>query len=488
MLLSQQEFGWGRSTRTPEIPADSENLSLHGLIEALFRHKGVFTRVFTTVIGLTILVTTVMPRAFESRMKILVENARKNVSITPEKTERVITNDAVTEEEINSEVELIDSNDLMEAVSQKLDGAPSDPARLEAAVASLQKRLKINPVRKSNVIEVEYLDRSPQRATRVLQLLSAEYLNKHLQLQRPIGAFEFFRDEADRYRQQLEQAEQELADFEKSKNFVGLAEEKDALMKQINQADDDIRTSNAVVQEINQRLKTNASLAHNIAPRIATQTRVMPNQMAAQTLTTLLVDLKNRRTSMLTKFRPEDRLIKDLDEQIAFTSQSLENVSKGSATETTSDVNTVWQELNAERAKDEIARNGQSARRAALQREMQASQVELADLQTLTVQYDALSRRVQELDTNYKTFAQKRDEAQIADAMDRQKLLNVAIAEPPTLSTLSAAPACSPVASDVSAEVIGLVEAVETALNVLLQPAVNPKHADRNRIKTILLW
>jgi len=65
---------------------------------------------------------------------------------------------------------------------------------------------------------------------------------------------------------------------------------------------------------------------------------------------------------------------------------------------------------------------------------MRASQDELAGLQMLTVQYDELTRRVQESESNYKAFAEKRDEAQIADAMDRQKLLNVAIAEPPTSS------------------------------------------------------
>ena len=47
---------------------------------------------------------------------------------------------------------------------------------------------------------------------------------------------------------------------------------------------------------------------------------------------------------------------------------------------------------------------------------------------------------MQECDSNYKAFSEKRDEAQIADAMDRQKLLNVAIAEPPTSSGISVRP------------------------------------------------
>jgi uncharacterized protein involved in exopolysaccharide biosynthesis len=396
--------------------------------------------VFSGVIAATILVTLLTPKAYESRMKILVQNGRRNVSISPEKAERAITNDPVTEEEINSEVEIIDSNDLLQAVSRQLESRPMATDQHENAVRNLEKNLKINPIRKSNVIEVEYWDRSPERAAHVLQLISAEYLDKHLRLQRPAGGYDFFRDEANRYQQQLEEAEAQLAEFEKSKNIVGLEEKKAALMKQINQADDDIRAADATVEEIDQRLKTNKSLTGKISPRMPTQTRVMPNQYAAQTLSTILVDLKNRRTAMLTKFRPEDRLIKELDQQIAQTTEALGTMTQSSATEATSDVNTVWQELNSVHAKDEIIRNGQTARHSALAAQMQASQAELADLQTLTVQYNELSRRVQECDSNYKAFSEKRDEAQIADAMDRQKLLNVAIAEPPTSSGISVRP------------------------------------------------
>jgi capsular polysaccharide biosynthesis protein len=80
------------------------------------------------------------------------------------------------------------------------------------------------------------------------------------------------------------------------------------------------------------------------------------------------------------------------------------------------------------------------ARRSALSQQLDESQKSLAQLQAATVQYDAIARKVQELEANYKTYAQKRDESQMADAMDQQKLLNVSIAEPPTLSLIPVRP------------------------------------------------
>jgi hypothetical protein len=59
---------------------------------------------------------------------------------------------------------------------------------------------------------------------------------------------------------------------------------------------------------------------------------------------------------------------------------------------------------------------------------------ELAALQGLTVQFNNLDARANQLKESYQLYAQKRDQAQIEDAMDEQKLMNIAVAQHPTLS------------------------------------------------------
>ena len=428
--------------RVPSAGVAEKQFSLLDMVEAWYRHKRVFFRVVLAVLALTVLVTIITPQSYESQMKILVQNARPIDPISPDRTERIINSGEVTEEQTNSEVELISSRDLLESVVKKVNPPRSvnSPMKLEKAVDTLQKTLRVSPIRKSNVIEVQYTARTPERARDMLNAISADYLDKHLHMQRPSGAYEFFKNEAERYRHDLEQAEAELSNFQGSMKVVSLEDQKTALQKQIDAAEQEVRISDANVHDIDQRMKTNSELLHTITPRISTQTRVLPNQQAAQTMNTLLVELRNRRTSMLTKFKPDDRLVKELDQQIAQTEEALKNANESNATEKTSDVNTVWQELRAQLARDQISRNGDMARRTALSQQLEDSQKSLAQLQAATVQYDAIARRVQELEANYKTYAQKRDESQIADAMDQQKLLNVSIAEPPTLSLIPVRP------------------------------------------------
>jgi hypothetical protein len=56
------------------------------------------------------------------------------------------------------------------------------------------------------------------------------------------------------------------------------------------------------------------------------------------------------------------------------------------------------------------------------------------------VQFNNLRARADELKGNYELYVQKRDQAQIEDAMDEQQLMNVGVAQQPTLSYVAERP------------------------------------------------
>ncbi len=78
-----------------------------------FRHKKVMTLCFIGVVlgvGLSMLV---LPSKYRSETKLLVKRERVDPIITPEQNAPVTFHDTVSEEEINSEVELITSQDVL---------------------------------------------------------------------------------------------------------------------------------------------------------------------------------------------------------------------------------------------------------------------------------------------------------------------------------------------------------------------------------------
>ena len=59
----------------------------------------------------------------------------------------------------------------------------------------------------------------------------------------------------------------------------------------------------------------------------------------------MIAELQNKRTELLTKFNADDRLVKEVDEQIANTQAALTNATVIVATEEATDINPTWQKL-----------------------------------------------------------------------------------------------------------------------------------------------
>src|SRR6266481_1875654 len=294
------------------------SISLRDGASALFRRKGLVLFIFLAVIVGTAAVTLVLPNKYESRTKILVKNQRLDVAITPEATSAPAAVDGdVSESEINSEIELLTSRDLLTQVAKETGlGQPgstmfwkrsmSEPERIEKAANDLAKDLVIAPVKKANVISISYSANSPELASAVLKKLGDLYLEKHLKLHHPTGASDFFKEKADEYESQLKQAENRLADFQQSNNLVVLSQQKDLTLQKTADAKSKLLESEAAYNEATNRIKRVEQQLASTSRRVTTQSRTLPNQYSAERLNTMMVELQNRRTQLLTKFRPDD--------------------------------------------------------------------------------------------------------------------------------------------------------------------------------------
>ena len=61
------------------------------------------------------------------------------------------------------------------------------------------------------------------------------------------------------------------------------------------------------MKDITERITKLEQQLGALPARIATQSRALPNQYSIERLSTMLVELRNKRTQLLTKLRPDDR-------------------------------------------------------------------------------------------------------------------------------------------------------------------------------------
>lgn len=431
-----------------------QSISIRDGAGALFRRKGLILLTFITVLVGTGIVTFFLPDKYESRMKILVKNQRVDVAITPEATTAspgALATGDVSETEINSEIELLTSKDLLTEVVKQCNlalpnagwlsrtSAP-EAVRLERAVNRLAKDLSITPVRKANIISISYSADSPQVAAAVLKKLGDLYLEKHLLLHHPKGATDFFKDQADEYDSKLKDAEQKFAEFQQSNNLVVLAEQKQLTLQKAAEAKVKLLESETAVNEAANRISRVEQQLVNLPKRIVTHSRELPNQYSAERLNTMIVELQNRRTQLLTKFRPDDRLVREVDEQIKTTREALAKADRKTSIEQATDLNPLRTTLETELSRAKIEQSVALARRSTLAGQMKQYESALAKLEADTTKHNELQRDMKQAEDNYQLYAKKREESRIADELDRQKITNVSIAEIPTPAQIPSSP------------------------------------------------
>jgi uncharacterized protein involved in exopolysaccharide biosynthesis len=423
--------------------AAQEDFSLHHIAEAAFRHRRLWLSIASGVILASLAYTILRPRQYKSEMDILVQNKRGDEQITPSRVNGTVTINGVTEEQINSEIQMLQSRGLANVVvdPQWNNRSPMSITRdqfraHDKAVDEFGKHLSVQLIRKSNVIHVTYIASDPRTATEGLNALMSAFLAKQREIAQPPGTSQFFADEAARYKAQLDRAQQQLADYQQKSQIVSLSDTEQERDREINDAETELRSTDAQISELTDRIETQTRQLKSIPARQQTQQRVIPNEYSVEQLNTMLAELQNQRTSLLTKFTPQDRMVQEVERKIADTKTALTNAEHMTSQEMSSDVNPTWQTVTGSIIQSESDRQALRARHNALEQQIASLRNSLSSVEGSTVAFSTLQQRVTDLENNYQLFTQKRDEALMADAMNEDRLLNVAIQQNPTYSVI----------------------------------------------------
>jgi len=408
----------------------------------MFRHRRAFAMTVVAILGITIAVTLLTQKQYESEMNVLVNDLRASNMISPERSNGVNPPVPITDDQINSEIEVLNSKDLADNVVDPGWTSVPSSQRTDAqirthdiAVTRFRQRLNIDQPHHSDVIHITYTDSSGRHAHEMLTRLLTAFLAKQHELEQPGDTTTFFTNAANRAKSDLDDAQLQLSTYQQQRQMVSLSDKEMTLEKQVSDLQDQERATEAQIGEAEGRLSASRSQLQSLPSRQSTQQRMIPNGTSVEQLNVMLTTLKNQRTELLTKYPPTERLVLELDQKIATTNDALHAALQTSVQETSTDVNPVWQQMNSGVAQSNTDLQALRNRRDHLAAQIAGLQSNLSSVEGGTVDFTTLQQKVTELQANYQLYAEKRDEAQMADAMDQQHLLNVAVVELPTLSS-----------------------------------------------------
>ncbi len=317
-----------RSTRPPLT-------QLRDVVAIGLRHRRLVAISFLGLMAGVLLSPFLLPPRYKATTKILVKRERADFVVTADRSDtQQQAPTAVSETELNSEIELMKSQDLLEKVVtacglQNLSsrsgwiawlhissGAEDSHKVLGAAVRNLEKSMDLGLLPKTSLISITYEDSDPQRAAHVLNTFVNSYMEKHLAVHRPAGTLAFFREQTKQYGEGLKAAESRLGEFSQTQGTVSPAQQKISTLQKLSEFQANLKEAQAAVAETEQRIHTLQNQASTVPSRLTTQVRTADNPQLMQQMKSTLLNLQLKRTELLQKFDPSYRLVQEVDTEI----------------------------------------------------------------------------------------------------------------------------------------------------------------------------
>ena len=312
----------------------------------------------------------------------------------------------------------------------------TDEERLARAVRQLDRQLNVEPAKKTTLITVTYDSSNPAQAANVLKCLAGAYLERHSRLHRPVGESNFFEQQIVESRRNLQAAELQLMDFTRDEGVVSAAQQRDIALQRLGEAESTDRANQVEIAATGQRIRTLQSKLQSLPERATTVIRNADNPQLLGKIKAKLLELQLKRTELLTKYEPSYRLVQEVDQQIAEAKSSIaqEELAPLRDQSTDLDPNHAW--AKGELMKAEVELSALGARGMATKHLLAADQIEASTLGDRAIKQDELLGNLKAVEEQYLLYMAKREEARIGDALDAQRILNVAIAEQPTVPAL----------------------------------------------------
>lgn len=430
--------------------------TLRGLLTIGFRRRRLAIICLAATVVVTVLAAWIFPR-YKGETKLMLVTQRADPVMTATSGQEgsgVLAQPMITDEELKSEVDLLTSYDLLREVvrashpentSEKHPLAFlfawkkrfTTPEEREAAmVLKLNADLSAEVAKGSNVILVGYKNRDPEVAKRVLDKLVELYIQRYLAVHRPVGQYQFFQQQADQYQRNLNRAEAALSDFSTKYGAVNPAADRDIVLQKQNEFKYTLHQTEVSISETENRVHSLGAQLKTTPERITTQLKRADNPQLLQQLKSTLLDLQLKRVALLTKFQPNYRPVQEIEQQIADTNAAIQAQESAPVQESTTDLDSTHSWIVGELARARTQLAGAQAAKIALAQTVSSYEAAAGELDRKAIIQHDLQRDASDEESKYLMYLRKREEARVDDALDRQRMFNVVVAEPPTIPAL----------------------------------------------------
>jgi len=406
---------------------------LREFITVLFKYKAMILTLFCVVVATVTIASFMTTPVYESEASILVKIGREYMNRSE------IGNNAPImslnqEEVINSAIEILKNRDLIEKViatltlekiyPELLKNPPSKMKPMDAAIDKFQKVLKVEGVKKSNVLQISFQHKDPLIAAYAVNRLIDFYKEKHLQVfSDPKSSF--LETQLEDYNRKLKDSENNLQSFKQRNGVFSLDEQRSLLLRQRSELDTAQKNTQNVMYEMQKRIATLKENMKNISNNTTHYTNSERDKILVDARSRLLA-LQLNEQDLLKKYTENNRLVVNTRKDIAMVKDFLKE-QEADINSKVKTGNQVFQNTEIELIRSETELNAQNGKAMALHQQLAEVDGKIRSLDYSEKEMQQLKREQAINEKNFQTYAEKTEEARIIADMNRLKMTNISV-------------------------------------------------------------
>jgi uncharacterized protein involved in exopolysaccharide biosynthesis len=438
-------------------------LTIQELLSSLARHRRKMIGFFLASMVVSLAWIIFAPRTYESTAELYVRLGRESVALDPTATTGPVVQFYQTRDsEINTILQLVESREIVGKVVDQIgpgsilygldqasprgkqsDGRSStwfatllaplrDPeCDRNRAIRELESRTHIWAPPNASVINIQCLAPQPELAQQIAQAWTDMVLVEYLRVTRTNRSYEFFVQQADLFRGQLEQAERQLCDAKVKAGVVSVTGQEGVLQQAL--AENRSRTaanqsalssSRAKVAKLEQSLQ---ALPREIVMQVVTGMPHQGSDLMRDTLYKAQVeeaDLNSRYTTNHPRLQTTQQELAEVQKIFGSQAANRSQASRGP--------NPCYQTLEQDLLREQAAVAALAAESQSLQQRQARLEAEFTAFNRDAMHIRDLERLVAVVESKYRAHTEKMEEARIQEALEQARISSVNVMQPAT--------------------------------------------------------
>jgi uncharacterized protein involved in exopolysaccharide biosynthesis len=439
------------------------DLTSRELLSILFKERLKLFVVFAVLCAAVIGYSYTLSPYYEATTRLLVKSGREFQTRSDPNQPTVAVPSSTKQEIVNSEIQILTSRDLVEAVVNKIGAEKLYPGSgsADAAVRDFIADFKAAPVEQADVIDISYKNRSHDIAVEALTDVVELYQQKHAEMFAD-PRYKFLEQQTKQYEDQLDTVVKKEADIRNAKSLFDVDSQRAKLL-------DDRAATNSILEQ----LKSQSIDAHQRIDFLTNRLKITPVLIPAgsaqadvvEQAKARLLDLQVKQQQLKERYVGDVKPLQDTDAEIAKLRDFVGRNDPMNRKE--------WSQRNTAYDDMAVALNRAMADAAPLdqqiklrQQQAQAIDARLRDLQDGATAIGDLERERQVLGELVHTYRTRYEDARMNEDLDRERIVSVSIIQRPDAPLRPAGPRHLPFA--IAGILIGLVGASGVLLYLLV--------------------